>query len=117
MTITQPAIADSSFEEFGPSVISHWTGTARLGQLGTYLQIYRTTGESDPWTLRYEESVFLIEGETWFVEITPDGERRVDAAVGSLTVLTPGTTVRYGGTAGTRVLMSIAPVNWAHGEA
>lgn len=114
MTVFLPDLAAAPGEPFGPARIVHWSSEAGLDQLGTYAMVFESTGEADPWTLAYEESLLVLEGSAWIVELAPDGTelRTIRAGVGQLIVITTGTTVRYGGERGTRLLLSIAPVHW-----
>jgi ethanolamine utilization protein EutQ (cupin superfamily) len=112
--VRKPQLASSPAKPFGPARISHWSDAAEFGLLGTYAMDFETTGEAAPWTLAYEESVYVVRGEAWVVELDADGgevctER---ATAGELIAIRRGTTVRYGGETNTRLLLSIAPVNW-----
>lgn len=112
--VRKPLLADAPVEPFGPARISHWSDAAEFGLLGTYAMDFDTPGEAEPWTLAYEESVYVVRGEAWVVELDADGgEVRTErAAAGELIAIRKGTTVRYGGETNTRLLLSIAPVNW-----
>jgi hypothetical protein len=112
--VCKPCPVDAPVEPFGPARISHWSGAAGFGLLGTYAMDFDTTGEAAPWTLAYEESVYVVRGETWVVELDADGCEvgTEHATAGELIAIRKGTTVRYGGEADTRLLLSIAPVNW-----
>lgn len=74
---------------------------------------FTETGISEPWTLRYEETIYVIAGHT-DIEIIVEGKfaKNIAGDPGDLLVLPEGTTVRYGGTEGTRLLLSITPVDW-----
>lgn len=97
---------------FGPSMIEHRTAGAGLSQLGTYFMVYDTDGHSDPWTIQYEETIYVIEGQARLIVVESGTDREVTGEPGDLIVLTRGTTVRYGAAVGTRLLLSISPVNW-----
>lgn len=97
---------------FGPAHIEHRSADCGLDQLGTYVMTFEREGESDAWTLQYEETAYVADGEAWIVDIGPDGENTIRGEVGGILVLQRGATVRYGGTAGTRLILSISPVNW-----
>lgn len=112
MSVHIPDLTTAPGEPFGPARITHWTSEVGLELLGTYWMEFESTGESDPWTLKYEESIHVVEGDAWIVELDGDEERTARASTGQLIVITKGTTVRYGGNVGTRLLLSIAPVNW-----
>ncbi|OPX09496.1 hypothetical protein [Mycobacterium sp. AT1] len=110
--VRRPLLAHAPAEPFGPARIAHWSSAANLDLLGTYLMVFDSTGVSDPWTLAYEESLYVISGEAWIVELAGEDECTSTASVGDLLVITRGATVRYGGMEGTQLLLSIAPVNW-----
>lgn len=110
--VTKPAYKACNDNPFGPATIEHRTADSGLSELGTYFMNFATTGESDPWTLQYEETIFVIDGKASIVVLEDGHEETFTAAGGELVVLPKGTTVRYGGTADTRLLLSIAPVNW-----
>jgi ethanolamine utilization protein EutQ (cupin superfamily) len=113
--VYKPQLEGAPVEPFGPARISHWSEAAGFGLLGTYAMDFDSTGEADPWTLAYEESVYVVRGRAWVVELDSDGAevRTVRAAAGELIGIREGATVRYGGEADTRLLLSIAPVNWS----
>ena len=96
----------------GPAVIEHRTAESGLTRLGTYFMTFDGDGYSDPWTVEYEETVYVIDGEARLRLVTPDGEAEVVAGPDALIVLPQDTTVRYGARVGTRLLLSISPVNW-----
>jgi ethanolamine utilization protein EutQ (cupin superfamily) len=75
---------------------------------------FETTGEAAPWTLSYEESIYVVRGEAWVIELDENGGEMCTeyATAGELITIRKGTTVRYGGETNTRLLLSIAPVNW-----
>jgi ethanolamine utilization protein EutQ (cupin superfamily) len=115
--MTQPSVSVPSFDAandkpFGPARIEHRSAGAALEQLGTYFMVFDAEGFADPWTLQYEETIYVIEGECRLVVHEDGAERTVSAAPGELVVLRKGATVQYGGTVGTRLLLSIAPVDW-----
>jgi ethanolamine utilization protein EutQ (cupin superfamily) len=110
--VVKPDVALEPSEPFGPAHITHWTSSSHLDLLGTYAMSFDRTGESDPWTLGYEESIYVVHGHAWLVEINDVGEQRVSAEPGDLLVLHAGATVRYGGSEGTLLILSIAPVHW-----
>lgn len=112
--VRKPQLAGAPTDPFGPAHISHWSAAAGFDLLGTYAMDFDTTGEAAPWTLAYEESVYVISGQAWVVELDADGNEVSSerATAGELITIRKGTTVRYGGDAGTRLLLSIAPVNW-----
>lgn len=98
--------------EFWPARIEHRTADTGMAQLGTYVMSYDRDGHSDPWTVLYDETVYVMEGRARFLLVTDEGEEPLDGELGELIALPKGTTVRYGAEPGTRLLLSIAPVNW-----
>jgi ethanolamine utilization protein EutQ (cupin superfamily) len=111
-TVTVPSYLHEQDRPFGPALIEHRTAESGLSELGTYFMVFPTDGVSDPWTLQYEETVYVIEGRARLVVVEDEGERTVTGEVGDLIVIPKGATVRYGASAGTRLLLSISPVNW-----
>jgi ethanolamine utilization protein EutQ (cupin superfamily) len=104
---------DAAHEKpFGPARIEHRTAEAGLTELGTFFMVFDGEGESDPWTVQYEETIFVIEGQARLVAVEPDGDREIVGHPGDLIVLPKGSTVKYGADVGTRLLLSISPVNW-----
>ena len=118
MTATKPVPASKPLYDaahdnrFGPAVIEGRTTDCGLFELGTFFMTYDQDGHSDPWTLVYEETMFVIEGEVRLRLVEDGGDRTLSAGPGELVVLPKGTTVCYGGEIGTRTLLSISPVNW-----
>lgn len=110
--VFKPVVAEQPADPFGPAHITHWSAPAGLGLLGTYAMTFDRTGESDPWTVSYEESIFVVRGQAWLVQMKDGQEHRISAEPGELLVLQDGATVRYGGIEGTLLLLSIAPVDW-----
>ncbi|MGW3953947.1 aspartate/glutamate racemase family protein [Streptomyces sp. NPDC004752] len=104
---------ESRARPFGPAVIEHRTAQAGFGQLGSYFMTFPDGGYADPWRLEYEESIYVISGEASLLVIGDEGETDLRAGAGELIALPDGTTVRYGGEPGTRLLLSIAPVDRA----
>ena len=107
-------VYNAAFENpIGPAFIEHRTAQSGLSQLGTYFMRFPEPGHSEPWTVRYEETIYVIEGRAELTVIGVDGqEHPLVADAGELIVLPRDTTVRYGATQGTRLLLSIAPVRW-----
>ncbi len=110
--VTAPSYDPTNEKPFGPARIEHRTASAGLSQLGTYFMTFDEPGHSDPWTVQYEETVFVVEGLARLVVVEPGGDRELVGNPGDLLVLPKGSTVRYGGDVGTRLLLSISPVNW-----
>lgn len=108
----KPAFAETNENRFGPARIEHRTADSGLAQLGTYFMTFDQTGHSDPWTLQYEETIYVLEGRLELIVIDEGGEHPLSSEPGELVALPKGITVRYGGALGTRLLLSISPVNW-----
>jgi len=102
---------------FGPGVIEHRTAQAGFTELGTYILTFPEGGHADPWTVHYEESIFVVAGEASLLVADDAGETELRASAGELIALPNGSTVRYGGAPGTELVLSIAPVNWRDLEA
>jgi ethanolamine utilization protein EutQ (cupin superfamily) len=111
-TDIKPAFDSRNAAPFGPSVIEKRTATTSLSELGTSFMEFTETGATEPWTLHYEETIFVLEGRLRLTLLAADGETVVDAGVGELLALPAGSTVLYEAQAGTRLLLSITPVNW-----
>lgn len=109
---TKPSYSSVNDRPFGPAKIEHRTADSGLEELGTYFMVFHSDEHSDPWTVEYEETVFVIEGEARFIVLAGGEVQQLVAAPNELLVLPKGTTVRYGATVGTRLLLSISPVNW-----
>jgi ethanolamine utilization protein EutQ (cupin superfamily) len=103
---------EQNVKPFGPATIEHRSAAAGLAQLGTYVMVFQESGLSDPWMVQYEESIYVVKGEGTIVSVNSGRETPLVASPGELVLLQKGATVRYGGTAGTELLLSIAPVNW-----
>jgi allantoin racemase len=114
----QPEITVLPFDQgrvnpFGPAIIEHRTAQAGFTELGTYFMAFPDGGHTALWSLHYEESIYVIAGEAFLIVAGDDGETKVRAKEGELIGLPKGANVRYGGTPGTRLLLSVAPVNSA----
>jgi ethanolamine utilization protein EutQ (cupin superfamily) len=116
-TVSVPAYLQEQDRAFGPALIEHRTAESGLSELGTYFMRFPTDGISDPWTLQYEETIYVIEGRARLVVVEDEGERTVSGEVGDLIVIPKGATVRYGASVGTRLLLSISRVNWRDAQA
>ena len=115
--VSVPRYREEHDAAFGPAMIEHRTAESGLSQLGSYFMVFQSDELSDPWTVLYEETIYVIEGRARIVVLEEGGEHTVTGEVGDLIVLPKGSTVRYGATAGTRLLLSISPVNWRDAEA
>ena len=110
--VSVPPYLEGHDAAFGPAMIEHRTAQSGLAQLGTYFMVFNSDQPGEPWTLHYEETIFVIEGQLRLVVIEGASERTVAGQSGDLVVLPKGSTVRYAASTGTRLLLSISPVNW-----
>ncbi|MBT2550231.1 hypothetical protein [Arthrobacter sp. ISL-65] len=108
----KPAIDPKNVNDFGPAKIEHRTAGSQLQQLGTYIMTFEENGFSDPWTVQYEETIYVIEGQARLVIINGEHKDTLTGDADELLVLPKGTTVQYSATPGTRLLLSISPVHW-----
>lgn len=108
----KPSFDSRNVNDFGPAKIEHRTAASGLVQLGTYYMTFHEAGFSDPWTVQYEETIYVIEGQARLAIIDGENESTLTGEPDELIVLPKGTTVRYGALPGTRLLLSITPVNW-----
>ena len=111
-TVSVPYYREEHDGAFGPAMIEHRTASSGLAQLGTYFMVFHSDQPGEPWTLHYEETIFVIGGQLRLLVLEGGDERPVAAGPGELVVLPKGSTVRYGASTGTRLLLSISPVNW-----
>lgn len=111
-TVSQPTYNQENDKPFGPASIEHATAGCGLNDLGTYFMEFHTNGHSEPWTVQYEETIYVIEGRARLLVHEDGGVREVVANAGGLIAIPKGTTVQYGALVGTRFLLSISPVNW-----
>ncbi len=114
MTTTnfKPAYDTANETDFGPAKIEHRTASANLQKLGTYFMTFHDDGYSDPWTVQYEETIYVIEGQARLIILDGDNRKEFVGDRDELIVLPKGTTVQYGAKPATRLLLSIAPVHW-----
>ncbi len=116
LRVCKPSYQAAEDKEFGPATIEHRTAGCGLSELGTYFMVFQADDHSDPWTLQYEETIYVIEGQARLIVLDDSDEFDIVGDPGELIVLPKGSTVRYGGAAGTRLLLSISPVNWRERE-
>lgn len=110
--VSTPGYDRLNEKPFGPAVIEHMTAASGLEELGTYFMEFHSGEYSDPWTLEYEETIYVIEGCARLRVHEQAGVRDVVAKAGAVVVLPKGSTVEYGALVGSRFLLSISPVNW-----
>ncbi|MGO4249866.1 hypothetical protein VUN82_13255 [Micrococcaceae bacterium Sec5.1] len=108
----KPTFDPSNVNDFGPAKIEHRTAGSKLRQLGTYIMTFQEEGFSDPWTVQYEETIYVIDGQARLIIINGDHKEDLIGDADELLVLPKGTTVQYSATPGTRLLLSISPVHW-----
>lgn len=92
----------------GPVTIDRRSEPSGLTELSAGFVTFTETGATDPWTLPYEESFYVIEGE---MTVILDGER-ITARAGEVLTLERGVSVVYEGTEGTRAFFSLVPADW-----
>ncbi|MBK6011685.1 thioesterase family protein [Streptomyces sp. MBT53] len=109
---SKPAFGPANVKRFGPAEIEHRTAGSGLDRLGTYFMTFDEPGHSDPWTLQYEETVYVVSGRAEFFVVEDGVDVPLTGEADELIVLPRGTTVRYGAAPGTRLLLSITPVDW-----
>ena len=80
-------------------------GTTSLG--GGFLR-FPSNGRLADWTLKYDEFIFVLEGE---MTIVSSGEQ-FSISAGSGCLLRRGTRVTYEGQSGTRSLYVLYPIDW-----
>jgi ethanolamine utilization protein EutQ (cupin superfamily) len=108
--VSVPRYSADNDSAFGPAMIEHRTADSGLPQLGTYFMVFNSDKPSEPWTLQYDETIFVIEGEARLVVLEDGRGRVVTAAAGELVVLPRGSTVRYAASIGTRFVRLREPV-------
>jgi len=67
------------------------------------------SGELQDWTLKYDETLFVVQGE---VEVEDLSGKRVTAGPGEAILIGEGTTVTYRGKPGTEVFFVLNPRDW-----
>ncbi len=113
MSVTIPDYDQANEIQFGPATIEKRTDPTGLKELGTSFMVFHGEDFSDPWKLQYEETIYVISGEARLIVLDDDGSERIlTAGPDQLLVLPKGSTVRYGAPIGTRLLLSISPVDW-----
>jgi len=92
----------------GPASVDRRTKSSGLIDLSAGIITFTESGATDPWTLPYEEVIYVIEGH---VTVHHDG-RTIEGHVGDVLTLEKGITVVYEGTSGTRAFFALVPANW-----
>jgi ethanolamine utilization protein EutQ (cupin superfamily) len=67
------------------------------------------SGELQDWTLKYDETLFVVQGEA---EVEDSDGKRVAAGPGEAILIGEGTTVTYRGKPGTLVFFVLNPRDW-----
>jgi len=116
-SVSVPRYLEEQDKAFGPAMIEHRTADSGLRELGTYFMVFTSDEPGEPWTVHYEETIYVIEGQARLIVVDEGAERTVVGDAGDLIVIPKGSTVRYGASAGTRLLLSISPVNWRDAHA
>lgn len=96
----------------GPLAIDRRSKPSGLRELSAGFVEFTETGATEPWTLPYEEVLYVVQGELTLTH----GEEQVVAQAGDLVTLEKGATVVYAGTAGTRLVFSLVPADWLEAQ-
>lgn len=99
---------------FGPTTSDRRTVDSGLKHLGSGFLTFEEDGICDAWTLRYEEVLYVAAGSATLLVGPEDSAALVEvlAHEGDVVVVPEGSTVRYGGTKGTRLFWSLVPQDW-----
>jgi hypothetical protein len=95
-TVSVPTYGARNDNRFGPAKIEHRTAGSGLYQLGSYFMVYDAEDHGDPWTVQYEETIYVIEGQSRLLIITGDSEQEVIGTPGDLIAIPQGTTLATG---------------------
>ncbi|GAA4013582.1 hypothetical protein [Streptomyces plumbiresistens] len=101
--------------EFTPSRTDDRYKNSHLTELGPAFLTFEEGGHTDRWTLRYEEVLYVVDGELTLSVTEGEKEYTVTGAKGDVLAIGKGATVRYGGTKGTRVFVAFTPLDWQDG--
>ena len=93
----------------GPVVIDRRTPASGLTELSSGFVHFASSGPTEPWTLPYEETFYVISGE---LTLHCEGEVVVGGP-GDVLSIEKGATVVYEGTEETRAFFSLVPADWA----
>jgi ethanolamine utilization protein EutQ (cupin superfamily) len=105
---------DAVVTRFEPARVEHVTAAASgLEHLGAVFMTFDGDGDTEPWTLQYEEVIYVVSGQVK-VTVVGDGvaETVRTGATGDVLTLHQGATVRYAGTPGTRLFVALVPIKW-----
>lgn len=95
-SVSTPGYHPHHDKPFGPATIEHATAECGLDELGTYFMEFHSSGLSDPWTVQYEETIYVIEGRARLLIHEGAATREVVTNAGGLIVIPKGTTLQYG---------------------
>lgn len=110
---TRPPVMKLVFDpqhtaENGPALVDRRTRQSGLAELSAGFFDFPDGGEVGPWTLPYEEVLYVVRGR---LSLEFDGTEVV-AESGEMVSLERGATATYKGTPGTKVVFSLVPANW-----
>lgn len=99
---------------FGPATSDRRTADSGLKQLGAGFLTFDEDGVSEAWTLPYEEVLYVAAGLATLMVGPEDAAPLLEVVAheGDVVVVPEGSTVRYGGTKGTRLFWSLVPQDW-----
>jgi ethanolamine utilization protein EutQ (cupin superfamily) len=86
--------------------------SSQLTEMGPAFLVFDEAGETDHWTLHYEEVLYVVEGELTLTVTEADETYTVVGAPGDVLTIGKGAKVGYAGTKGTRVFVVFTPLNW-----
>jgi ethanolamine utilization protein EutQ (cupin superfamily) len=96
----------------GPAHTEDRYETSRLSALGPAFMVFDHAGSTERWTLGYEEVVYVVSGELTLSVFAGAESYHVAGSSGDVITIGKGSTVEYAGTAGTRLFVCFAPLNW-----
>lgn len=93
----------------GPFVLDRRSRASALTQLSAGFMESADGGRGEPWTLPYEEIVYVISG---VLTLHMEGAESVVIEPDEFATIEQGTTIIYEATPGTRALYALAPADW-----
>jgi ethanolamine utilization protein EutQ (cupin superfamily) len=109
------AFDGSATTDFAPTRTDDRYKNSPLTELGPAFLTFEESGHTDRWTLKYEEVLYVVDGELSLTVLDDEEEYTVTGRTGDVITIGKGATVRYGGTRGTRVFVAFTPLNWQDG--
>lgn len=103
---------DGKVTTFPPALIDHRAVSSGPISLGADFMTFESEGQTDWWTVQYEEMIYVVAGTFWVLVKHDDFEERLQTVEGDVVSIPKGSTVRYGGSRGARVFIAITPANW-----